>query len=164
MAHVDAKKTQKTAEKKEVNDFIGFLKDEVTKQEIFASTKLAILKKKQDEVDESILAVPSTSGNNVDHRIQDDHNTSKNVVPKVPKARPVFDASSNSFTFPDGDSNYLMPDGRWFIYDEYDGPDQFFDFFETVLHGNNDDIREYFDTFEEIIFNTETPKYADLFM
>ena len=162
MAHVNVEKTQKTAEKMEGNnDFIGFLKDEVTKHKKIVSTKVAILKKKQDGIDESVLAVPSTSGNNVDPRILGDHNSSKNVVPKV-QALP--DGDSNYFTFPGGDSNYLMADNRWYIYDEYDGPDQFLDFIEKVEMGDEEQIREYFDTFEDIIFNTNPPDYADLWM
>ena len=158
MAHVNVEKTKKTAEKMEGNDFIGFLKDEVTKHKKIVSTKVAILKKKQDGIAESVLAVPSTSGNNVDPRILGDHNSSKNVVPKV-QALP--DGDSNYFTFPGGDSNYLMADNRWYIYDEYDGPDQFVDFIEKIEMGD-DEIREYFDMYEDIIFNTDPSSFEEL--
>ena len=47
MAHKITDKTENTTEKKEENDFIGFLNDEVKEHRNVVSNKIAILKKKQ---------------------------------------------------------------------------------------------------------------------
>ena len=149
MAHVNVEKTKNTAEKMEANDFIGFLKDEVTEHKKVVSTKVAILKKKQDGIDQSVPAVPCSSGNNVDPRVQaDPSSSSNNVEPRVQ-------------AFPGSNSNYVDTDNRIYIYDEYDGPDQFVDFFEAIEMGD-EHIREYFDMYEDIIFDTDPSIFEEL--
>ena len=132
MAHVNIDKTENTAEKMEENDFIGFLNDEVKEHKNVVSNKVAILKKKQDGIDQSVQADPCSSSNNVDPRVQADPRSSSNNV-----------------------------DTRIYIYDEYDGPDQFVDFFEAIEMGN-EHIREYFDLYEDIIFDTDPSIFEEL--
>ena len=134
MAHVNIDKTENTAEKMEENDFIGFLNDEVKEHKNVVSNKVAILKKKQDGIDQSVQADPCSSSNNVDPRVQ---------------------------AFPGNNSNYVDTDNRIYIYDEYDGPDQFVDFFEAIEMGD-EHIREYFDMYEDIIFNTDPSSFEEL--
>ena len=117
MAHKITDKTENTTEKKEENDFIGFLDDEVKEHRNAVSNKVAILKKKQDGIDQCVQADPCSSSNNVDPRI--------------------------------------------YIYDEYDGPDQFVDFFEAIEMGD-EHIRYYFDMYEDIIFNTDPAIFEKL--
>ena len=63
-------KTENTTEKKEENDFNGFLEDEVKEHRNALSHKVAILKKKQDLIDQCVQAEPCSSRSNVNTSIR----------------------------------------------------------------------------------------------
>ena len=58
-------KTENTTEKNEENDFNGFLEDDVKEHRNALSHKVAILKKKQDPINQCVQAEPCSSSSNV---------------------------------------------------------------------------------------------------
>ena len=147
-------KTENTTEKNEENDFNGFLEDDVKEHRNALSHKVAILKKKQDPINQCVQAEPCSSSSNVNQCVQAEPcSSSSNVNTSTPNIS-VYDEPPISP--PPNISVYDEPpiSPPIYVYDEHYNFDLFEDFFEAIETGDNA-LRHYFEMYEEIIFNND---------
>ena len=133
-------KTENTTEKKEENDFNGFLEDNVKEHRNALSHKVAILKKKQDPINQCVQAEPCSSSSNVNQCVQAEPcSSSSNVNTSTPNIS-VYDEPPISPPI--------------YVYDEHYNFDLFEDFFEAIETGD-DALRHYFELYEYELFNND---------